>query len=118
MSAQSPDETPTLTGRVTSPPYDSRPATAWKGRSTGLWAWLVQRFAGVGTLILVLFHWHSPWVRPIQLLLLGFVLLHGAIGLRVMLLDLGISPRAHQTMLVVLVVVAVVVYWLVASGRW
>ena len=37
-----------------------------------------------------------------QLLLLGFVLLHGAIGLRVMLLDLGISPRAHKSALAVL----------------
>src|SRR5437660_3394498 len=121
MSTGPPDEVspstagPSVAGRVTAPPYDSRPATAWKGRSSGLWAWLVQRFAGVATLILVLFHWHAPWVRPVQLLLLGFVLLHGAIGLRVMLLDLGISPRAHKTALAVLLALAAAVYWLVAT---
>jgi succinate dehydrogenase hydrophobic anchor subunit len=112
------EETPTLAGRVTTPPYDSRPATAYKGRSSGLWAWLIQRFAGVATLILVLFHWKNPYARPIQLLVLGAVLLHSAIGLRVMLLDLGISPRAHKLLLLVLGAMCVSIYWLVATGRW
>src|SRR5262249_3678075 len=118
MSTRSPDETPLLSGRVTTPPYEPAPAAAWKGRSTGLWAWLVQRLAGVITLGLVLFHWHNPFARTIQLLLLGFVLLHGAIGLRVMLLDLGSSPRAHKAMRVVLAAAAAAIYWLVATGRW
>jgi succinate dehydrogenase hydrophobic anchor subunit len=112
------DQTPPLTGRATTPPYESRPATAYRGRSSGLWAWLIQRFAGVATLILVLFHWHNPFARTIQLLLLGTVLLHAAIGLRVMLLDVGISPRAHKLMLGGLGLAAVAVYWLVATGRW
>jgi succinate dehydrogenase hydrophobic anchor subunit len=118
MSMPPPEETPPLPGRVTSPPYETRPATAYRGRSSGLWAWLIQRFAGVATLILVLFHWRAPWARTIQLLLLGTVLLHAAIGLRVMLLDVGISPRVHKMMLWILGVAAVAVYWLVATGRW
>jgi succinate dehydrogenase hydrophobic anchor subunit len=112
------DETPALAGRVTTEPYDSRPATAYRGRSSGLWAWLIQRFAGVATLILVLFHWRTPYARAIQLLLLSAVLLHGAIGVRVMLLDLGISPRAHTLLLWVLGAAAVALFWLVATGRW
>jgi hypothetical protein len=35
-----------------------------------------------------------------------------------MLLDLGISPRAHKIMLVLLGGAAVAVYCLVATGRW
>jgi succinate dehydrogenase / fumarate reductase cytochrome b subunit len=118
MSDPPPEETPALSGRVTTPPYESRSAMAYKGRSTGLWAWLIQRFAGVATLILVLFHWRTPWARTIQLLLLGAVLLHAAIGLRVMLLDTGISPRAHKLLLWGLLAAAAGMFWLVATGRW
>lgn len=68
-----------------------------------MWPWLLQRFSAVFALVLIAAHYVVPFNRRIQILLIAFVLFHAALGIRVILLDLGLPRRHEKTALVVLV---------------
>ena len=59
----------------------------------GMWAWLGQRFSALFALGLVIYHFIDPFNQHVQTLLMGFVILHAALGLRVIFLDLGLWNR-------------------------
>ncbi len=83
-----------------------------------MWAWLLQRAAAVVLVIVIVLHLRNPFVRPIQALLLGLVLLHGLLGLRAILLDFGLPLRLHQTLFVAALVVGAALFGLVWWWRW
>jgi len=74
----------------------------WKETPASMWAWLLQRFSAVFALGLVTYHYFNPVNQHAQNLLLGFVLFHAVLGLRVILLDLGLREKNHKLALFVL----------------
>ena len=71
-------------------------AEGWRDTKLGMWAWLAQRAAAVALVAVIALHLQNPFVRPVQALLLGLVLLHGLLGVRAILLDFGLPVRWHR----------------------
>ena len=68
----------------------------WRDTKLGMWAWLLQRVAAVALALVVALHLGNPFVRPVQGLLLALVLLHGLLGVRAILLDVGLPSPLHR----------------------
>jgi succinate dehydrogenase hydrophobic anchor subunit len=88
-------------------------ADAWRGTRVGLWAWLLQRAAAVALVVAVILHLRNPFVRWVQALVLALVLLHGLLGVRVILLDVGVPVRLHAVLFATAVALAGVLFVLV-----
>lgn len=56
-----------------------------------MWAWIGQRVSAIFALALVIVHYINPLNQRVQTALLAFVVLHALLGLRVILLDLGLG---------------------------
>jgi len=93
-------------------------AEGWRATRAGMWAWLLQRAAALGLVLAVALHLANPFRRPVQALLLGLVLLHGLLGVRVILLDLGLPLRWHQALFAAAVGLAAVLFGVVWVWRW
>ena len=91
---------------------------AWRGSRLGLWAWLLQRAAAVALVLLIALHIRNPFVRSVQALTLALVLLHGLLGLRAILLDLGVPVRLHQALFAAALALGVALFVLVWWWRW
>jgi len=39
---------------------------AWRGTRVGMWAWLIQRAAAIGLLVVIALHLANPFRRPVQ----------------------------------------------------
>ena len=91
---------------------------AWRGTRLGLWAWLIQRAAAVALVVVIALHLRNPFGRRVQALLLALVLLHGLLGLRAILLDLGLPVRLHRVLFAGALLVAVALFALVWWWRW
>jgi succinate dehydrogenase hydrophobic anchor subunit len=93
-------------------------AEGWRDTKAGMWAWLLQRGAALALIVTVVLHLKNPFIRAIQGLLLVFVLLHGLLGLRAILLDFGLPVRLHRALFagaILLCVVLFVAFW---AWRW
>jgi len=91
---------------------------AWRGTRLGLWAWLVQRAAAVALVVVIGLHLRNPFLRPVQATLLALVLLHGLLGLRAILLDLGLPVALHRVLLAAALILGVALFALVWWWRW
>jgi succinate dehydrogenase hydrophobic anchor subunit len=91
---------------------------AWRGRRAGLWAWLLQRGAAVLLLGVIALHLRDPFARRVQAALLALVLLHGLLGVRALLLDLGLPVRLHGALFAGALVLGAVLFALVWWWRW
>jgi succinate dehydrogenase hydrophobic anchor subunit len=91
---------------------------AWRGTRLGLWAWLIQRAAAVALVVVIVLHLRNPFGRPVQALLLALVLLHGLLGLRAILLDLGLPVRLHRLLFAGALLLAVALFALAWGWRW
>ncbi len=103
------------------PPVRSRgwaTRDAWRGSRLGLWAWLLQRAAAVALVVVIVLHLRNPFLRPVQATLLALVLLHGLLGLRAILLDLGLPVRLHRALFAVALILGVALFALVWRWRW
>ncbi len=87
--------------------------TLYKGRE-GQWSWLAHRVAGVGIILFLFAHvvdtalvgwgpsaynrvvavYHNPFIRLLELALVGMVIYHALNGLRIMVIDFW--PRAND----------------------
>jgi succinate dehydrogenase/fumarate reductase cytochrome b subunit len=83
-----------------------------------MWAWLLQRAAAVGLLVVVAIHLYNPFRRGVQAALLALVLLHALLGVRSLLLDFGLPVRWHRALFVVALALAVVIFAIVWAWRW
>jgi succinate dehydrogenase hydrophobic anchor subunit len=70
----------------------------WRDTRLGMWAWLVQRAAAVALLGVVALHLANPFRRGVQAALLALVLLHALLGVRALLLDLGVPLGWHRAL--------------------
>jgi succinate dehydrogenase hydrophobic anchor subunit len=90
----------------------------WRGTRAGMWAWLIQRAAAVGLLVVIAVHLINPFRRGVQAALLALALLHALLGVRALLLDVGVPVRWHRTLFVGAVAMAAVIFVIVWSVRW
>ena len=93
-------------------------AEGWRDTKLGMWAWLAQRAAAVALVAVIALHLQNPFVRPVQALLLGLVLLHGLLGVRAILLDFGLPVRWHRMLLAGALGLGVALFVLVWGWRW
>lgn len=91
---------------------------AWRGTRAGLWAWLLQRAAAVALVAVIVLHVRNPFIRPVQATLLGLVLLHGLLGVRVILLDVGVPVRLHRGLFAGALALGALLFALVWWWRW
>ena len=94
------------------------PTEGWRGTRAGMWAWLLQRAAAVALLVVVALHLANQFVRPVQAALLALVLLHALLGVRALLLDVGLPLRWHRPLFVVALILAAALFWALWSWRW
>ena len=93
-------------------------AEGWRGTRAGMWAWLLQRAAAVALLVVIALHLANPFLRPVQAALLALALLHALLGVRTLLLDLGLPLRWHRALFVISLILAVALFWAIWSWRW
>ena len=65
-----------------------------------MWAWLIQRAAAIGCLVVIALHLVNLFRRPVQAALLALALLHALLGVRSLLLDFGLPLRWHRALFV------------------
>ena len=68
----------------------------WRSTLPGMWAWLWQRISALLIIIFLGLHLVLTYRPLIQLLLLIVVIFHAVLGLRVILLDLGVVHVRYQ----------------------
>ena len=90
----------------------------WRDTKLGMWAWLVQRGAAVALLIVVALHLTNPFRRSVQAALLALVLLHALLGVRALLLDVGLPVRWHRALLGGALALGAAIFAAVWSWRW
>jgi succinate dehydrogenase hydrophobic anchor subunit len=90
----------------------------WRGTRSGMWAWLLQRAAAIALLLVIVLHLINPFRRGVQAALLALALLHALLGVRSLLLDLGLPLRWHRALFVGALVLAGALFLLVWGWRW
>ena len=90
----------------------------WRDTKLGMWAWLVQRGAAVALLVVVALHLTNPFRRAVQAALLALVLLHALLGVRALLLDVGVPLSWHRALFWLALGLATALFILVWTGRW
>jgi len=93
-------------------------AEGWRDTKAGMWAWLVQRAAAVLLLVVIAAHLVNPFRRGVQAALLALALLHGLLGVRSLLIDVGVSLRWHRALLALALALAAVLFATVWAWRW
>jgi succinate dehydrogenase hydrophobic anchor subunit len=83
-----------------------------------MWAWLIQRTAAVLLLLVVALHLTNPFRRGVQAALLALVLLHALLGIRSLLLDIGVPLRWHRVLFGLALLLAAVIFVIVWTWRW
>jgi succinate dehydrogenase hydrophobic anchor subunit len=90
----------------------------WRDTKAGMWAWLLQRAAALALVVVVALHLRNPFLRPVQALLLGLVLLHGLLGVRAILLDFGLPVRWHRALFAGALGLGAVIFAAIWAWRW
>jgi succinate dehydrogenase hydrophobic anchor subunit len=93
-------------------------AEGWRDTKAGMWAWLIQRAAAVVLLVAIAVHLMNPFRRPVQAIVLALALLHALLGVRALLLDVGLPLRWHRALFVLALVAAGGLFVLVWGWRW
>jgi succinate dehydrogenase hydrophobic anchor subunit len=83
-----------------------------------MWAWLIQRAAAVLLLAVIAFHLVNPFRRSVQAALLALVLVHALLGVRSLLLDVGLPSRWHRWLFALALALAVALFAVVWAWRW
>jgi len=90
----------------------------WRSTRAGMWAWLIQRAAAVALLGVVAVHLANPFRRGVQTALLALVLLHALLGVRALLLDVGLSLRWATPLFVLAVALSAALFVAHWAWRW
>lgn len=90
----------------------------WRATPVGMWAWLIQRGAAVALLAVVAAHVLNPFRRGVQAALLGLALLHALLGVRALLLDVGVPVRWHRALFLGAILLAAGLFAVVWASRW
>jgi succinate dehydrogenase hydrophobic anchor subunit len=90
----------------------------WRGTRAGMWAWLIQRAAAVLLLVVIAAHLINPFRRGVQAALLALALLHALLGVRALLLDVGVPVAWQRALFVGALVAAAAIFAGVWMFRW
>jgi len=90
----------------------------WRGTPAGMWAWLIQRAAAIVLLAVIAAHLVNPFRRGVQAALLALALLHALLGVRALLLDVGMPVRWHRPLFVGALALAAAIFVGVWAWRW
>ena len=90
----------------------------WRDTKLGMWAWLIQRGAAVGLLVVITLNIANPFRRPVQAALLALALLHALLGVRSLLLECGLSPRWHRPLFALALGLAGIFFVAFWTWRW
>jgi succinate dehydrogenase hydrophobic anchor subunit len=93
-------------------------AEGWRDTKAGMWAWLIQRAAAVLLVLVVALHLTNPFRRGVQTVLLALVLLHALLGIRSLLLDMGLPLRWHRALFGLALLLAAALFVVVWTWRW
>ena len=93
-------------------------AEGWRGTPIGMWAWLLQRAAAIVLLVVIAAHLVNPFRRGVQAALLALALLHALLGVRALLLDVGLPVRWHRALFVAALLLAAAIFIAVWAWRW
>ena len=83
-----------------------------------MWAWLIQRGAAILLLAAIAAHLVNPFRRGVQAALLALALLHALLGVRALLLDVGVPVRWHRPLFVAALGMAAAIFVGVWGWRW
>lgn len=92
-------------------------AEAWRDTKAGMWAWLLVRGSAVLLVGLVAVHLVYPYAVWAQFLLLLTLIGHAVLGVRVILMDLGVALRYQKPLFAGLLALGLVIFVLVWWGR-
>jgi succinate dehydrogenase hydrophobic anchor subunit len=90
----------------------------WRGTRAGMWAWLIQRAAAVLLLVVIAAHLVNPFRRGVQAALLALALLHALLGVRALLLDVGVPVAWQRALFVGALIAAAAIFAGVWMFRW
>jgi succinate dehydrogenase hydrophobic anchor subunit len=90
----------------------------WRATPAGMWAWLIQRVAAILLLAVIAAHLVNPFRRGVQAALLALALLHALLGVRALLLDVGMPVRWHRALFVAALALAAAIFIAVWIWRW
>jgi succinate dehydrogenase hydrophobic anchor subunit len=90
----------------------------WRGTRAGMWAWLIQRAAALLLLVVIAAHLVNPFRRGVQAALLALALLHALLGVRALLLDVGVPVAWQRALFVGALVAAAAIFAGVWIFRW
>lgn len=90
---------------------------AWRLTYTGMWAWLLQRVSAILLVILLAIHISYPYRLLTQFLLLMTAVFHAVLGIRVMVLDLGIGVKYQKALFGLLTLLGVLTFALLWKYR-
>jgi succinate dehydrogenase hydrophobic anchor subunit len=93
-------------------------AEGWRGTQAGMWAWLIQRAAAVALLGAVAAHLVNPYRRSVRATLLALVLLHALLGVRALLLDVGVPLRWATPLFVLALLLSAGLFAAAWAWRW
>ena len=93
-------------------------AEGWRDTKAGMWAWLLQRAAALALIAVIALHLRTPFARAVQAALLGLVLLHGLLGVRAILLDLGLPVRWHRALFTGALALGAIIFAVIWGLRW
>lgn len=90
----------------------------WRGTPAGMWAWLIQRAAAILLLAVIAAHLVNPFRRGVQAALLALALLHALLGVRALLLDVGVPVRWHRGLFVAALALTAAIFVAFWTWRW
>jgi len=93
-------------------------AEGWRDTKAGMWAWLIQRAAAVLLLGALALHLVNPFRRGVQAALLALALLHALLGVRSLLLDVGVPVRWHRALFGLALALSAALFAVVWTWRW
>lgn len=85
---------------------------AWRDTKSGMWAWLLLRASAVILVLLAAAHLVYPYAVAIQFLLLLSLVFHGVLGIRVILIDLGVGVRFQKPLFAGLLFLGLIIFLL------
>jgi succinate dehydrogenase / fumarate reductase cytochrome b subunit len=88
----------------------------WRATQVGMWAWLMQRVTALAAVVFVLLHLTYPYQVIFQVLLLASVAFHLALGLRVIVLDIGARAGLQRVLFAAALTLGAVL--LAVALRW
>lgn len=89
----------------------------WRATQVGMWAWLLQRFTALGTVLFVTLHLVYPYQVILQSLLALCICIHAVLGIRVIILDLRKQVAIHRILFAVLMILGLLLFLIILKYR-